>query len=588
LAESGAGRAFVSLLPQAPEPQSVVALRLESAVARAGGAIRFAGFARRRSGGQLRRASGEVRVTLLGRGRTLASVQTKLDPNGAFDGTIEVPAGTPSDDYALLAAAGGAVGGTSLHVDAAADTALSILNPCPCNASAAIPITVLAARSALPAAGVEVRVQIVRAPHVLPAGAPEEAGRWAATVVYQGSSRTDASGRVEIRLPPPTDGLDSTYGIRATTAGASATGRVVVTNARVALEIEPERATVDVGQPASFRLRGFDAGDDAPAAGLAVRVRLSHGTTAAEQTVTLDASGRARVVFTQPSLGSNLVLARATVDGQEALDANAVLVQPNALSEQVATADTDVVIGLDKGRYKPGERAVVRAVAPGASGDALITLEGARTYQARVASTHGGTATATLDLGDPQGDVRVGGAFVRDGALALATTGVLVDGPGHPRATELSLDKTAYAAGDVLRATVRDGGERGGATYVIRIADARESGAALFEDAPAVLAAGGTSSQYPAAESPQWHAYVAPVRSKASDIFAAERARKVPTEAPALGAAAPRTMLWRVERLDAESFEVPVPKERGRYVLSILKIAEGGEVGAASAAFQVQ
>jgi hypothetical protein len=205
-----------------------------------------------------------------------------------------------------------------------------------------------------------------------------------------------------------------------------------------------------------------------------------------------------------------------------------------------------------------------------------------------VAATHGGTATATLDLGDPQGDVRVGGAFVRDGALALATTGVLVDGPGHPRATELSLDKTAYAAGDVLRATVRDGGERGGATYVIRIADARESGAALFEDAPAVLAAGGTSSQYPAAESPQWHAYVAPVRSKASDIFAAERARKVPTEAPALGAAAPRTMLWRVERLDAESFEVPVPKERGRYVLSILKIAEGGEVGAASAAFQVQ
>ena len=37
LAESGPGRAFVSLLPQAPAPSALVALRLESAVARAGG-----------------------------------------------------------------------------------------------------------------------------------------------------------------------------------------------------------------------------------------------------------------------------------------------------------------------------------------------------------------------------------------------------------------------------------------------------------------------------------------------------------------------------------------------------------------------
>ena len=69
---------------------------------------------------------------------------------------------------------------------------------------------------------------------------------------------------------------------------------------------------------------------------------------------------------------------------------------------------------------------------------------------------------------------------------------------------------------------------------------------------------------------------------------AAERPRKVPTETPSLGAAAPRTMLWRIERAEGESFEVPVPKERGRYVLSVMKIAESGEVGAASVAFSVQ
>ena len=588
LAESGAGRAFVSFLPQAPVPSSVVALRLESAVARAGGAVRFAGFARRRTGGALRKASGEAHITLLGRGRTLASVQSKLDGNGAFDGTLEVPAGTEAGDYALLATVGGAVGGATLHVDAAADTVLSILDPCPCEASAAIGIPILAARAAVPAPGVDVHVQIVRAPHVVPAGAPEDAGRWAATVVYSGRVRTDATGRAEVRLPPPTDGLDSTYGIRATTSGASATGRVVVTTARVALEVEPELPSVDVGQPVSFTLRGFDAGDDSPASGLAVRVRLSHGTTAAEQNVTLDATGRARVVFNQPSLGSNLVLASASVDGKQALDANSVLVEPSALAGQIAAPDADVVVGVDKARYKPGDRVAVRALAPGAAGDALLTLEGARTYQARLARTGGGQASATLDLGDPQGDVRVGAAFVRNGALALAGASLVLDGPGLPRKTELSLDRGTYDAGDVIHATVHDGGARGNATYVIRIADARESGAALFEDAPAVLAAGGTSSQYPASESPQWHAYVAPVRSKASDIFAAERPRQVPSEVPAIGAAAPRTLLWRVERSDGDALDVPVPKQRGRYVLSILRIAETGDVGAASAAFFVQ
>jgi hypothetical protein len=587
LAESGAGRAFVSFLPQAPVPPAIVALRLESAVARSGGAVRFAGFARRRTGGVFRRAGGEAHVALLGRGHTLATVQAKLDASGAFDGTLDVPAGTEAGEYAILATVGGAVGGTSLHVDAAADTALAIVNPCPCDPAASIPVSVLAVRAAQPAPNVDVRVQIVRSPHVLPAGASEEAGRWASTIVYRGSVRTDAAGRAEIKLPPPTDGLDSTYGVRATTAGASATGRIVVNNARIALQVEPERASVDVGQPASFALRGFDAGDDAPAAGLSVRVRLSHGTTVSEQTAVLDAAGRARVVFAQPSLGSNLVLVSANVDGKQALDANSVVVEPNALSGQVAAPDADVVVTVDKPRYKSGDRVEVRAVAPGAGGDALLTLEGARTFQARVARTNAGTATATLDLGDAQGDVRVGAAFVRNSALALAGTALLLDGAGHPRATELSLDRASYAAGDTAHVTVRDGGAHGDATYVIRVADGRESGAALFEDAPAVLAAGGTSSQYPAAENPEWHAYVAPVRSKASDIFAAERARKVPTEPPALGAAAPRTMYWRVERSDAEALDVPVPKQRGRYVLSVMKISESGEVGAASVAFLV-
>ena len=153
---------------------------------------------------------------------------------------------------------------------------------------------------------------------------------------------------------------------------------------------------------------------------------------------------------------------------------------------------------------------------------------------------------------------------------------------------ELGLDRTSYAPGANAHVAVHDGGDTGAATYAIRIADGRESGSALFDDAPAVLAGGGTTSQDPASENPTWHAYVEPASSKANDIFAAEQARKAPTGAPALGAAAPRTMLWDVRRLSGDAFDVVVPKEAGRYVLSVLKIADDGCVGASSIAFEVR
>jgi hypothetical protein len=587
LAESGAGRAFVSLLPQAPVPANVVGLRLESAVARAGQSVRFVGFARHRLASEFRKTSGEVRVALLGRGKTLASTNAKLDANGAFEGTVVVPAGLDAGDYALLAtAAGGGVGGTSLHVDAVADVALAVRNGCPCDPSQAVPLSVVATRAGEPATGVEMRVEVVRSPHVVPPGGSGEP-RWGTTVVFNQHVRTDASGVAAFVLPPPTDGLDSTYGIRAGASGASATSRVVVANTSVALSVEPDAASVDVGQPVSFEVRGFDAADGTPSDGLAVRLRLSHGTNSQSQDVQLDARGRAHVSFAQPNLGSNMALAEAVVDGKHALDAAAVVVEPSALSGSNAPAVSDVLVLVDRTRYKPVDRIAVRASIPGAAGDALITLEGARTYQARLAGVSRGDAGLTLDASDPQGDVRVGAAFVRDGAIALGTIPLHIDGPGRARASEITLDRATYAAGDTLRATLHDGPGHDQATYAIRISDARESGGALFDDAPDVLVTGGTTSQNPAGDNPAWHSYVAPASSKASDIFAAERARKVPTEPPSIGAAAPRTMFWRIQH-DGGPFDIPVPSERGRYVLSIMKIAADGDVGAASAAFSVQ
>jgi hypothetical protein len=587
LAEFGAGRAFVSLLPQAPPPQAIVGLRVDSAAVRAGERVRFVGFARRRVLGVYHRGSGDARVTLVGRGGALAGTTAHLDAAGAFEGEVTVPPALEAGDYTLLASVAGGVAGSTVHVDAVGDVALALHAACPCDPDRSVPVTLTAKRGELPAPEVAVHVEIVRTPHVVPPGAPEDAPRWGTTVVYDHSLRTDADGRAVIAIPAPSDELDSTYGIRASTRGATATTRVVVPNAPLALALEPDALSADVDAPIAFEVRGFDPLDGAPAADLSVKVRLSHGVSAQEQTVTLDDHGSAHVAFRSPYLGSNLALAEAVIGGRRALDAAEVSVEPSALSGQVSSGESNVSIALDKPRYRPGDKIGARAQASGAGGDALLSLVGARPYQAHLANVAHGEASASLDLGDAQGEVAVTAAFVRNGAIALATVPVRVDGPGRDRATEIALDKPSYDAADPMRVDIRDGGARGG-TVALRIADARESGAALFDDAPAVLAAGATSSQNPASDNPQWHAYVVPARSKASDIFAAESPRKVPTEAPSIVAAAPRLMLWKVVRAEGDSLVVNAPKERGHYLLSVLKISDDGAIGAASASFNVQ
>jgi hypothetical protein len=588
LAESGAGRAFVSLLPQAPLPSSIVGLRVESAVVRAGERVRFVGFLRMHDSGTYRTGAGDARVTLVGKGATLASTLAHLDGAGAFLGELSVPATLDAGDYAVLAAAGGGIGGTSITVDAASDVALAIRAACPCDPERSVPLSVTAQRAAAPEAGVAVRVQVVRAPHVVPPGASEDATRWGTTVVFDRTLQTNSEGLARLNIPAPSDGLDSTYGVQATTRGATATTRVVVPNARLSLALEADRPSADVGEPVAFGVRGFDPADGAPAAALNVTVRLSHGASTQEQKLTLDAGGRGRVVFKQTSLGSNLALAQAQVADRRFSDATAVNVEPSALAGKTLSATSPVSVTTDKGRYGPAERAVVSARAQGAVGDAFVTLDGARTYQIHVEHVSGGKASAVFDAGRARGAVAVSAAFVRDGAISSGAAQLDVDAPGQPRATELGLDKAAYAPGETLHVAVRDGPPLRDATLAVRVADGRESGGALFDDAPDVLAAGATASQVPASEDPAWHAYVAPARSKANDIFAAERPRNAATDIPSLGAAAPRTLYWNVGPASGATVDVPAPSERGHFVLSILKIASDGEVGAASAAFTVR
>jgi len=103
-----------------------------------------------------------------------------------------------------------------------------------------------------------------------------------------------------------------------------------------------------------------------------------------------------------------------------------------------------------------------------------------------------------------------------------------------------------------------------------------------------LLAVAGTTSQNIASDDPAWHAYVAPAKSTAGDIFAFDRPRAAASIESALAVAAPRNYVWKIERSALETIDVALPKEKGRFVLSILKLTDDGDVGAATIPIVVQ
>ena len=563
LAEWGNSKAFVSLLAQSPLPQSLVGVRVERSIVHAGDAVRVAGFARRLSGGSYRPASGDVRITIAGRGRTVATETLELDRSGAFAGNVAIPSGTEAGDFAVLASNGGATGGSLVHVDAVGDVTLTVAASCgsACSGSEPVPLIVTAKRTGGgPAPDTAIALHIVRTPHIVPPGESDDVPRWETALVLDQTVRTDANGIARIAIPAPSDGLASTYGVTASTNSTTASTRIATPTARVALAIEPKQTLIDPGQTAGFAVRGFDAADGRPAAGLSVDVSLQHGASKQQQTVVLDAEGSATATFHDPALGTNLAIARAEVDGKTALDANSVTVAPNALGATTASdASSAIAVALDHTRYKPGDRIGISATLGGAGGDALVTLEGARVYEAHAVGAGGGRASTGVTLHDALGDVRVAVAMVRDGALYTASVPVAIDGPGHPRLTNLSADKGAYAPGGTATITVDDGGLRDGATVVVRVTDGRVSPGASFDDAPALLATGGTTTQNTLSSDPNWHAWVAPSRSKVIDVFAYEQPQVGAREVPPLGAAAPRAYYWKVDREESGPTVLPIP-----------------------------
>jgi hypothetical protein len=177
---------------------------------------------------------------------------------------------------------------------------------------------------------------------------------------------------------------------------------------------------------------------------------------------------------------------------------------------------------------------------------------------------------------------------VRDGALVDASLPLVIDGPGHQRQLTLTANRPFYAPASTATITIADGDDRSDGTLAVRVSDRLAASGASFDDIPGVLSSAGTTTQNLASLDPPWHTAVTPAKSTAGDIFGSDRPRQSASTDTQIAAAGTRVLTWRVERTNRPTFDVPVPHDAGRYVLSIIKMTDDGDVGAGSIALTVQ
>jgi hypothetical protein len=579
LAQWGASYAFLNLLPQAPLPSTIVGVRTDSAVVHAGDVVRVAGFARTRSRGILRPSSGGAIVSLRAGAATIAEQRVMLDAAGAFATFFAVPETAAAGQYSILAQAAGGVGGATIDVDAnAAGLSLNVAPGCngTCDFRQDVPLLVHASRG-----GVVVRVVVVRSPHLYVGEAPETAP-WATTPWFDGTITTDANGNATVEIPHPNDDLASTYGVHVESAGATADTRVIVPTAQATIRLTVDRLEQSPSTPIGFDVFG-DFLDGKPLAGATVTIDLIHGTSDSRQQVVLDATGHARGTFSSPQLGTNFLFAWVDRDGR-ATDAAQVRVDPQAASALADDGSPNVHIALDRPFYGTGEDVTVDVEAAGAQGAALITFESALGVQLRVVRTTGGRAVARLRAVDAAGELRVGAALVRDGALEWSTVPIKLAAPGRPISSGLSL-RGDFVPGAAARIAF-DGASFGHGTVVVRISRGTPSGSARFASAPALLSIGVTTTQSSAPEAVTWHPWVNSTGEHAQ-VLGFVRRTQPPPDAE-LAQADSEAVSWSVARAGDNGIAVELPPQSGRYDLSVLGISDDGSISAGSSTLVVR
>ncbi len=581
LAQWGDSYAFLSLLPQAPMPVAVVGVRTDSAVVHAGGTLRVVGFARTRDGDRFRAAKGSAVLTLRNGAAPVAEQRVDVDAAGAFSTSFEIPANAAAGDYTVLAQAGGGIGGASVHVDAnAGGLSLEVAAQCSgtCDPQRDVPVLVRSSRG-----GSTVHVTVVRSPHVYLDYAPDGTP-WATTTWLDTTVRTGDDGTAIVQIPHPNDELPSTYGVRVESEGATADTRIVVPTARAAVRVALDRDEQTLGTPVDFDVYAADVATGKPLAGATVTMQLVHGAAVAQQQLVLDAAGHARGSFTSPQLGTNLVFASVD-DGGRAMDAAQVQVNAQASAVTIEGGSGNVRLSLDKRSYRPGDTVTVDASVAGGTGDALLTLESAARIDATVTPANGGRATARLRAVEATGDLRVGAAFVRDGAIEWNSTALAVDAPGRPAVVPLSLANADFTAGQAAALVLR-GAPPGQGTVVVRISRGSPSGSARFDSAPSLLAVGPSTTQTSASDAVTWHPWVDSTGDHAQVLGFVRRTQ--PPRDVSLAEAETQAVAWSVTRSSGGAVAVQMPAQSGSYVLSVLEISDDGSVGAGSSSIIVR
>jgi uncharacterized protein YfaS (alpha-2-macroglobulin family) len=582
LAQWGSSYAFASFLPQAPLPSAIVGLRTDTAVVHAGGTVRVVGFARTRANGSLKPATGTASIAMRLGGTVLAQVDAPVDGAGAFTADIPIPATAAAGDYAMLAQVDGGVGGATVHVDADANgLSLEVAGGCdgPCDSGKDVPVNITSSRGNVP-----VHVAIVRSPHVFPGYSPPESP-WGTSPWLDETVQTNGDGHATVLISHPTDGLPSTYGVRIDAGGASAVTRVVVPTASFAVRLQLDRDQQTLGTPVNFDVFGEDIASGKAAAGARVSVQLHHGPTVQQQELTLDGDGHAHGTFTAPSLGTNLVFATIDSNGASATDVQQVDIVPQATQDTSLNGSANVRITLDRGIYRAGDDVRVDAALDGAQGEALLTLESASGAQTVVVPVRGGRASASLRIADAPGDLRVGAAFVRNGAIAWTSVPLALDAPGRPMTAAIAIPSGGLTPGAPVNVTLRDV-TIGAATTIVRVSRGAPSGGALFESAPALLAVGLAATQVSAPEGKTWHPWVDSTGEHAQ-VLGFER-RSSPPQNLSLEQSDTQAVWWNVTHSSGGAIAVQIPSVHGRYVLSILTITDDGRVISASLPITVQ
>lgn len=582
LADYGASKAFVSFLPQAPLANSLGGVFVDSAVVRAGEHLRIVGFARTRAGTAFKPASGQAQITIRSGSAVIVQQRALLDAAGAFATEVTIPPASRAGDYTVLMNAGNANAGNTLHVDANAEgLALKIV---PAATDGRLTMTVAATRDASPVAGASLRVRVVRSPHIYSSSAPS-ASEWGLTKILDQEVVTGPDGLARISLDRPSDGLASTYGIRVSLGAATASTRLVVPTSDVALRIDLASIEQSLGNPIGFDVYATAAADGKPWPNLPVRVQLVHGVSVQEQNITLDGEGHGHGSFSTPELGSSLIMARATANGKQALDAQEVRVDPGARPGVGANPSSDVMVALDRDAYRVGERARVEAFVAGAGGDALMTYETAAGIDANVVAVHDGHARSSFTAHNAAGAVQAGAALVRDGELRWGAVPVALTGAGRAQASAVHIDGRTFAPGATAHLKI-DEGKTPDRTIIVRMSSGIPTGPARFDGAPGLLSIGQVATQDSAPPSADWHAGIDAAATHALTL-SFDRTQSPRPEDLSIAQAQSTDLYWRVERSNAD-VQIPLPRTPGTYTLSILELGDDGHVAANSTSIKIQ